>query len=62
MSSRPDVPANAGDSPALGPDWYLSRWGADDQRGNGNLMTPAKVLEAHPADQDRRDRQPRPAL
>jgi kynurenine formamidase len=26
--------------------WYPSRWGADDQRGAGNRMTPAKVLEA----------------
>ena len=27
-------------------DWYPSRWGPGDQRGNGNLQTPAKVLEA----------------
>jgi kynurenine formamidase len=33
-------------SPALGEDWYPSRWGADDQRGNANLMRPAKVLQA----------------
>ena len=33
-------------SPALGPDWAQSRWGSDDQRGNGNLQGPAKVLEA----------------
>ena len=33
-------------SPALGPDWYPSRWGADDQRGNGNLMGPQKVMQA----------------
>jgi kynurenine formamidase len=46
MSSRPEVPANAGDSPALGPNWHVSRWGAEDQRGNGNLQTSAKVLEA----------------
>jgi kynurenine formamidase len=26
--------------------WYPSRWGADDQRGAANLITPAKVLEA----------------
>jgi kynurenine formamidase len=42
---RPPVPA-ADESPALGPGWYPSRWGPEDQRGNGNLMTPAKVLEA----------------
>jgi kynurenine formamidase len=34
------------DSPALGPDWYPSRWGAEDQAGNGNLQGPHKVLEA----------------
>ncbi len=27
-------------------DWYPSRWGADDQRGAVNLLTPGKVLEA----------------
>lgn len=26
--------------------WYPSRWGAQDQRGAANRMTPAKVLEA----------------
>ena len=26
--------------------WYPSRWGADDERGAANLLTPAKVLEA----------------
>jgi kynurenine formamidase len=26
--------------------WYPSRWGADDQRGAGNRITAAKVLEA----------------
>ena len=33
-------------SPALGETWYPSRWGSGDQRGNGNLMAPAKTLEA----------------
>ena len=33
-------------SPALGTDWYPSRWGAEDQRGNGNLMGPEKVRQA----------------
>jgi kynurenine formamidase len=33
-------------SPALGAGWYPSRWGADDQRGNGNLMGPEKIREA----------------
>ena len=26
--------------------WYPSRWGAEDQRGAANRITPAKVLEA----------------
>jgi kynurenine formamidase len=26
--------------------WYPSKWGADDQRGAANRITPAKVLEA----------------
>jgi kynurenine formamidase len=26
--------------------WYPARWGADDQRGAANRLTPAKVLEA----------------
>ena len=34
---RSDDPA---ESPALGTQWYPSRWGAEDQRGNGNLMGP----------------------
>jgi hypothetical protein len=33
-------------SPALKADWFNSRWGREDQRGNGNLMTRDKVLEA----------------
>ena len=44
MTMRRPVPPI--DSPALSPDWHESRWGGDDQRGNGNLMNPAKVLEA----------------
>ena len=33
-------------SPVLGNEWFNSRWGPEDQRGNGNLMTPQKVLDA----------------
>ena len=29
--------------------WYPSRWGAADQRGAANRITPAKVLEANRA-------------
>jgi kynurenine formamidase len=35
----------AGDTP-LGPKWWPSKWGAQDQAGASNLITPAKVLEA----------------
>jgi kynurenine formamidase len=31
---------------AQGGDWFPSRWGAEDQRGAANRITPAKVLEA----------------
>jgi len=34
------------DNPALGQGWFPSPWGVDDQRGNANLLGPAKVLEA----------------
>lgn len=33
-------------NPALGPAWYPSRWGAEDQLGAGNLLGPDKVLDA----------------
>lgn len=29
-----------------GPEWWPSQWGADDQRGAANLITPASVLRA----------------
>ena len=32
-----------GQTPA-GPEWWPSKWGADDQRGAANLVTPARVL------------------
>ena len=38
--------SDGGDNPALGLNWQVSRWGREDQRGNGNLMNAAKVLEA----------------
>ena len=37
---------NAGLALGQGDNWYPSRWGADDQRGAANRITPAKVLEA----------------
>ena len=33
-------------SAAFGADWYPSEWGADDQRGAANRMTPEKALRA----------------
>jgi len=46
MTMRGSVPAEADAIPTLGLDWQVSRWGPEDQRGAGNLMNPAKVLEA----------------
>src|SRR2546425_511800 len=37
--------ASGGQTP-IGPRWWPSQWGADDQRGTGNRMTPAHVLQA----------------
>src|SRR6516165_10689992 len=31
----------------IGPKWWPSEWGADDQRGAANRITPDKVLEAN---------------
>jgi kynurenine formamidase len=39
------APSAAAQTPA-GPRWWPSEWGADDERGAANLVTPAKVLEA----------------
>jgi kynurenine formamidase len=33
-------------NPALGAEWFPSRWGPDDERGAGNLLGPHKVLQA----------------
>lgn len=32
--------------PVLGMDWFPSRWGVEDQCGNGNLLGPVQVLRA----------------
>jgi hypothetical protein len=34
------------DETPIGPKWWPSKWGADDQRGAANLLTPDKVLQA----------------
>ena len=46
MSEPERAPGGAVDDPTRGLDWGPSTWGPDDQRGAGNLMGPAKVLEA----------------
>jgi kynurenine formamidase len=46
MTKNLNGPVDSEEIPTLGLDWRPSRWGPDDQRGNGNLMSPAKVLEA----------------
>lgn len=33
-------------NPALGTEWFPSRWGPEDERGAGNLLGPHKVLQA----------------
>src|SRR5262245_86430 len=38
-------PAKQDETP-IGPKWWPSEWGPDDQRGATNRLTPAKVLEA----------------
>ncbi len=40
-----DQPGN--DETPIGPKWWPSEWGADDQRGAANRMTADKVLEAN---------------
>jgi kynurenine formamidase len=40
------VAQSGGDETPIGQKWWPSKWGADDQRGAGNLLTPEKVLEA----------------
>jgi kynurenine formamidase len=36
----------AGDETPIGPRWWPSEWGPEDQRGAANRLTPAKVLQA----------------
>ena len=45
------VPMSFGQTGAetpIGPKWWPSPWGADDQRGAANRFTPEKLLEAMP--------------
>jgi kynurenine formamidase len=46
---REQPPAQAADPPPetpIGPRWWPSQWGPDDQRGAANRLTPAKVQQA----------------
>jgi kynurenine formamidase len=45
MASSPIPPRPAPETP-IGAAWWPSRYGADDQRGAANLMTPARALAA----------------
>jgi len=40
-----DAAAKEDETP-IGPKWWPSEWGADDQRGAANRLTPEKVMEA----------------
>src|SRR5688500_12856812 len=42
----PGHAAPGDDETPIGPKWWPSKWGASDQRGAANLLTPEKVLEA----------------
>src|ERR1700728_4434095 len=46
MSKPADPPVDPFDDPTSGLDWKPPPWGPQDQRGAGNRMSPAKVLEA----------------
>jgi kynurenine formamidase len=39
-------PVTANAQTPVGPEWWPSPWGADDERGAANLITPARVLSA----------------
>src|SRR5262249_14342332 len=41
-----EPPAEAPKETPIGPPWWPSEWGPDDQRGAANRLTPAKVREA----------------
>ena len=45
ISALSQTPSENQETP-IGPKWWPSKWGADDQRGAANLLTEKKVLEA----------------
>jgi len=44
LQGQPPTPKE--EETPIGPKWWPSEWGADDQRGAANRLTPEKVLEA----------------
>ena len=62
---RPDqrrAGADAGSTGSRRPPWWPSKWGAADEAGSSNQITPAKVLDAAKWIQRRQDLQDRPHL
>lgn len=45
LGQRRPEPAGEGETP-IGPKWWPSEWGAEDQKGAANRLTPKKVLQA----------------
>ncbi|MBM3833212.1 MAG: hypothetical protein FJ403_08050 [Verrucomicrobia bacterium] len=43
--AKPESAASSNETP-IGPKWWPSEWGPNDQRGAANRLTPAKVIEA----------------
>jgi kynurenine formamidase len=46
LGQRPAPNAKDAEETPIGPKWWPSEWGADDQRGAANRLTPKKVLQA----------------
>src|SRR5262245_23127356 len=44
LGQKPATPAD-GETP-IGPKWWPSEWGPEDQKGAANRLTPEKVLQA----------------
>jgi kynurenine formamidase len=46
MTAALTIAGGVSEETPIGPKWWPSKWGPEDQRGAANLMTPQKVLEA----------------
>src|SRR5262245_25087622 len=44
--AQAQAPAGGPQETPIGPKWWPSRWGAQDEAGASNWITPAKVLES----------------